>query len=328
MISLLREHNMILLQECTPNMLADITKVIVNGDWCGGVSTPEVLVKQLKFYRRGGMIPVLTSISWNIEEKTLYIYTDAGRPSRPVFYINEKDKKIAYERPNVKKKLKSDDFTWEQLVSGFLTKKENYTLASTKIYKYKELYSTNKTPAGFADELEKDLGVIDYVDTAEEESCLIALENGDFANTFYTHVEIHGSFIYGVMGNQIIFPENNPLPRDVFSCGQAKQAVSLYSTNYQNRIDKSGIVLNYGQIPLVKSRYTNYINKEQNPYGVNAFVAIMAYGGYNTEDAILFNKGSIDRGIFNTTYFNSYESYEESASGTAQGTVDSHFTPI
>ena len=327
-ISLLREHNMLLLQECTPTMLSGMTKVFVNGDWCGGVATPDTLVKQLKFYRRAGLIPMLTSIGWNIEETTLYIFTDAGRPSRPVFYVDEKDKKISYERPNVLKKIKANEFTWQQLVSGFLVKKEGYTLASNNIYRYNELYDTTKSPSAFADDLMQHLGVVDYVDTAEEESCLIALEKEDFAKTFYTHVEIHGSFLYGVMGNQIIFPENNPSPRDVFSCGQAKQAVSLYSTNYQNRIDKSGIVLNYGQTPLVKSRYTKYINKEQNPYGVNAIVAIMSYGGYNTEDAILFNKGSIDRGIFNTTYFNSYESYEESASGTAQGTIDSHFSNI
>ena len=46
------------------------------------------------------------------------------------------------------------------------------------------------------------------------------------------------------MGNQIIFPENNPPTRNSFSCGQTKQAVSLYHTNYQNRMDKTGIVLN------------------------------------------------------------------------------------
>ena len=61
------------------------------------------------------------------------------------------------------------------------------------------------------------------------------------------------------MGNMIIFPENNQLPRDLFSCGQSKQGVSLYNSNYQNRIDKMGVVLNNGQVPLVKSRYLKYI---------------------------------------------------------------------
>ena len=270
---------------------------------------------------------MLTSISWNVEDNVIHVYTDAGRPSRPIFYVDN-NKRVSYERPNVHKRIKAKDFTWQQLVTGFMEKKEGYSLSSNKVYEYKELYKTTKSPGEFLKELAQNIGVVDYLDTSEEESALIAFEKRSFDNTLYTNVEIHCSFIYGVMGNQIIFPENNPSSRDTFSCGQARQAVSLYSTNYQNRIDKSGIVLNYGQIPLVKSRYTNYINKEQNPYGVNAIVAIMCYGGYNTEDAILFNQGSIDRGIFNTTYFNSYESYEESATGTGQGTVDSHFANI
>ena len=41
----------------------------------------------------------------------------------------------------------------------------------------------------------------------------------------------------------------------------------MYSTNYQLRIDKMGVILNYGQIPLVKTRYREYINQENNPYG-------------------------------------------------------------
>ena len=48
------------------------------------------------------------------------------------------------------------------------------------------------------------------------------------AKASYTHVEIHPSLMLGVMGNQVIFPENNQLPSDLFACGQARQAISLY----------------------------------------------------------------------------------------------------
>ena len=129
------------------------------------------------------------------------------------------------------------------------------------------------------------------------------------------------------MGNQIVFPENNQLPRDLFSCGQSKQGVSLYNSNYQNRIDKMGVILNNGQIPLVKSRYLKHIYNEEHPYGINAIVAIGCYGSYNVEDSILFNEGSIKRGMFNTTYFNMYEAREES-SKVANTTMDSKFSNI
>ena len=51
------------------------------------------------------------------------------------------------------------------------------------------------------------------------------------------------------------------------------------------------------------------MNQLQNkhPYGVNAAVAIMCYSGYNVEDAAIMNKAALDRGLFRTTYFNTYE---------------------
>ena len=130
----------------------------------------------------------------------------------------------------------------------------------------------------------------------------------------YTHVEIHPSLVMGVMGNQICFPENNPVARNVFGCGQAKQAASLYHSNYQVRIDKMGVVINNGEVPIVKSRYLNLINREEHPCGFNAVVAIMSFNGYNVEDSILFNEASIKRGMFRITYYNMYEAREESSS--------------
>ena len=75
----------------------------------------------------------------------------------------------------------------------------------------------------------------------------------------------------------------------------------------------------------MKSKYLDLINNEEHAYGNNTIVAIMAYSGYNVEDAILVNEGSIKRGLFNTTYFNTYESYEES-SQNASSEVDSVFS--
>ena len=88
-----------------------------------------------------------------------------------------------------------------------------------------------------------------------------------------------------------------------------------------------GVILNYGQIPLVKSRYLKYINNEEHPCGENIIVAIMCYSGYNVEDSILFNEGSVKRGMFRTTYFNSYETREETIKGS-ESIVESHIVNI
>ena len=279
-------------------------------------------MRLIKKYKRNGLIPLYTSVNWNIQKNELTIYTDSGRLCRPVFYIDEQNKP-SFKRSEVLEKLNSNNFTWSQLISGFAKKKdENYDVNTCKIYKIEDLYDTDDFS-----KLENTEGIIDYLDTAEEESTLISNEYDYDESKPYTHVEIHPSLILGVMGNQVVFPENNQLPRDLFFCGQAKQAVSLYSSNFFTRIDKMGVVLNYGQLPIVKSRYLQYINNEEHPYGENVIVAIMVYGGYNVEDSILFNEGSLKRGMFRTTYYNMYETREES-SKVGDNTVDSHFQNI
>lgn len=110
---------------------------------------------------------------------------------------------------------------------------------------------------------------------------MICLNSEDLDTKPHTHLEIHPSLIMGTMGNLIVFPENNPPTRNSFSCGQSKQACSAYHSNYNVRIDKAAVLLNYGQTPLVKTRFLEYINNEECPYGENTIVAIMCYGGYN-----------------------------------------------
>ena len=143
----------------------------------------------------------------------------------------------------------------------------------------------------------------------------------------HTHMELHESLIFGMMGNLIIFPENNPATRNYFSCGQSKQACSMYHTNHQVRMDKTAVVLSYGQNPLLKTRFLEHINHESNPYGENTIVAIMCYTGYNVEDAILINEGALKRGLFQTTYYSTYETHEEK-SQTGEGTIEKKFTNI
>jgi len=310
--------------ECTPEYLASSSKIFVNGNWIGVIDKPIStgendfgLVEMLKLFRRNGIIPAFISISFDFEHNEVYIFTDSGRLTRPIYYIDKG--KESFNRKEIIELINKGSITWEQIVSGFKEKAvESFSIKQNKIYDIISLYpDIGNTQEQIYTDLQKYKSVVDYVDTAEEEAALIAIYHDDLKKSkFYTHIEIDPSLILGVMGNQIIYPENNPFPRDAFSCGQSKQAVSVYHSNYQMRIDKSGIVLNYGQIPLIKSRYLEYINNEQQPYGVNAIVAIMSYTGYNVEDAILINEASIARGIFRTTYYSMYEAREESAKVT------------
>lgn len=295
------------LQESEPANLGTTTKILVNGNWIGNTPEPEKAINLIKKYRRLGLIPVQMSCHWHIESNTIFIYTDSGRLYRPIYYIDDKTNRPSYMRESILEKIFGCSVSWMELLTGFGKKKdEKFDINSCKVYdNVSELYGVDDI-----DKLESVKAPIEFIDSAEEETALIAIDSNQLSinKDKYSHLEIHPSLILGVMGNQIVFPENNQLPRDLFSCGQSKQGVSVYHSNFQNRIDKTGIVLNYGQIPLVKSRYMEYIGQEQHPYGENLIVAIMCYGGYNTEDAILFNGGSVARGLLRTTYYNMYES--------------------
>jgi DNA-directed RNA polymerase beta subunit len=156
--------------------------------------------------------------------------------------------------------------------------------------------------------------VLEYLDNAEMETLYVTSTVHVPSQHDYTHAEIHPSCLFGIMGNQIVFPENSALPRNDYSCIQGRQSVSLYHSNYLNRIDNMGVLLDYGQKPIVKSRYTRYLNNEALPYGENAIVAIMTHTGYNVEDSILINESAVKRGLFHTTYYTMYETYEETGS--------------
>ena len=301
-IRYLRKLNVKLIEECSLNYMKYTTKVFVNGSWIGCTADPLRIINIMKLHRRNKMIDIYTSIAFNIKRNEISICTDAGRPMRPLFYIMNGD--ISYERDNVLQAYESDTITWKNIISGFNSQSKDALDEECKIS------LTEKS----VENLVRNASVVDYLDTPEADSIMLAHSTDkreDFSKKRISHCEIHPSLIFGLMANQVIYPENNPYPRDAFSCGQSKQGVSLYNSNYHTRFDKSCFVLNYGQIPLTKSRYLKYATQEQHPYGENAIVAIMCYSGYNVEDAVIINEGALKRGLFRTTYYNTYQAFEE-----------------
>jgi DNA-directed RNA polymerase II subunit RPB2 len=334
LIEWLRENiEMKLIVDCGTDLLSNMSKVILNGYWAGSIAEPFRALERMKLYRRNALLPIYMSMSFDIKQNTLFLYTDAGRICRPLFYRDSHTDKMSYDGAGIMEKLIEGEFTWSDLITGWNKKKvTGFDPNQYGMYDLSELYegiTTQRNPAKVQRFIDYKC-IIDYMDSSEMETALIAFNPEELKADLrkkYTHMEIHESFILGMMGNQIIYPENNPGTRSSFSCGQSKQAVSMYHTNHQLRMDKMGVVLVSGQTPLVKSRYLEYINHEGNPYGENAIVAIMCYTGYNVEDAILINEGALKRGLFRTTYYTTYETHEEK-SKTGDVVTDKLFSNI
>eukprot|EP00792_Barthelona_sp_PAP020_P005078 TRINITY_DN2485_c0_g1_i1.p1 TRINITY_DN2485_c0_g1~~TRINITY_DN2485_c0_g1_i1.p1 ORF type:complete len:1132 (-),score=303.31 TRINITY_DN2485_c0_g1_i1:137-3499(-) len=138
-------------------------------------------------------------------------------------------------------------------------------------------------------------GIIEFVDVNEENDCLISIRGDDLTN-HHTHVEIDPFTILGVCASLIPYPHHNQSPRNTYQCAMGKQAMGVIALNQFLRFDTVLYLLCYPQKPLCKSKQIELIGFEQLPAGQNAMVAVMSYSGYDIEDALVLNRGSVDRG--------------------------------
>ena len=152
-------------------------------------------------------------------------------------------------------------------------------------------------------------GIIEYLDTQEEEDSYIALNPEDITPE-HTHMEIWIPSILGIAASTIPFPEHNQSPRNTYQAAMVKQALGLYAANFLLRMDSRGHLLHYPQKPLVQTKALNIIGYNDRPAGQNMIVAVMSFTGYNIEDAIILNKAAIDRGLARSTFFRVYEAEE------------------
>jgi len=163
---------------------------------------------------------------------------------------------------------------------------------------------------GWKDLIEK--GLIEYIDASEEENALVAT-NEEKLTSEHTHVEIDSVGIFGAVTSLVPYANHNQSSRLNRGSKTQKQSLGLYAANYLCRLDTDVSILQYPQKPIVRSFV--YDTLETYPAGQNLVVAIMTYEGYNMEDALVFNKGSVDRGVGRSFYFRPYSAIEMNYAG-------------
>ncbi len=251
------------------------TKIIINGDIIGYHENPYKFFKELKEYKISGYININTGIVWNVINNEILICTEGGRCLRPLFIVNNNDIEISND---IIKIINDKNNTW-------------------------------------LDILVKCKGLIEFLDVEEINTSMIAMKHTDLkkgmkGNTYpnkYTHLELHPSLILGALASCIPFSDHNQAPRNCYQASQGKQALGIYSSNYRNRYDTLGHIMNYPQKPLVRTKMSRYLHNDDLPCGINAIVAICTYTGYNQEDSIIMNRSAVDRGLFTSTYLRTYK---------------------
>jgi len=168
-----------------------------------------------------------------------------------------------------------------------------------------------------------DQGVIEFLDAAEEENCLIAFSDQEVTPD-HTHLEISPLVMLGIVTSLIPYGDYIQSARLIIGSRNLKQSIGLYSQNFPVRMDMDVSLLHYPQMPLVQTMTHELSEYSAHPSGQNIVVAIMSYKGYNMEDAVIINKGSIERGFGRSTYFRPAVSEELRYSG---GLMDSVCIP-
>ena len=140
------------------------------------------------------------------------------------------------------------------------------------------------------------MGVIELTDANEEENSYVAIDPKKLEPK-HTHLEIFPSAILGVGASIIPYPEHNQSPRNTYESAMAKQSLG-FSTPLMNASTyvRQHFML-YPQTPVVSTKAINLLGLEERPTGQNCVVAVLPFEGYNIEDAVVFNKSSVDRGL-------------------------------
>ena len=275
--------------------ITNMSKIFVNGDWLYISNNPKEIYSTLINCRRRGYINIYTSISLNTELNQINIFTDAGRCCRPLYIVENNKLLITKDDIN---KIVSKKYKFRNLLLRSLNNNLNYDLEDVRT---------------------DEIGCIEYIDTEESYYKMIGVYNNlKRKDVKYSHCEIHPSLMLGLLSSLIPFSNHNQSPRNTYQSAMGKQAMGIYMTNFRQRMDTMGHVLYYPNKPIVDTNIGKLVPSCKLPNGLNVIVAIASYSGYNQEDSILINKGSVERGLFRSTFYRTYRDDEKKIQSSGQ----------
>jgi len=295
---------LIRVSETVGKLRALCVPVFMNNGLVGYTLYANELVSMIKLFKWTGCLSSSVGVAFFIRDRRILINFDEGRPLRPLIHM---DPWAFNEFP--KDRLAIQDTTWRDMVMGLLPQTKSHSLSWVG---FLDPLSDRKQVSlkDYIEYLIPYSGLIEYIDPYEQNETYIVNYFEQITNET-THVEIHPSTIMSAITSLIPFSHHNQSVRNQLGDSQSKQSISVYSSTAQIRYDNQSHLLTNGAPPLVRTLYYDYLGQGRLPYGNNVVLAMGMFQGYNQEDGIVINYDALQRGLFNTVHYRSYEVFEE-----------------
>ena len=292
------------ISDATSNLRAMCVPVFLNNGLIGYTLEANELTRMIKLMKWTGCLSASVGIAFFISDRRILINFDEGRPGRPLLHM---EPWTTAQYP--KNKLAEKDGTWRDLIMGFLPQtKENGLSWVGFVDPLKERDSLSIKD--YIEYLTPYSGLIEYVDPYEHNETFV-VNYMEQATNETTHVEVHPSSIMSAITSLIPFSHHNQSVRNQLGDSQSKQGISVYASNAHMRYDNQAAILTNGSPPLVRTLYYDYLGQGRLPYGTNVILAMGMFAGYNQEDGIVINHDALQRGLFNSVHYRSYNVFEE-----------------
>ena len=112
-----------------------------------------------------------------------------------------------------------------------------------------------------------------------------------------THVELSPDVMLSQIAALTPFSDCNQSPRNMYQCQMGKQTMGTACHAWKHRTDNKMYRIQNPQAPLVQNQAHSEYMMDEYPQGTNAVVAVIAYTGFDMEDAMIINKAAYERGF-------------------------------
>jgi DNA-directed RNA polymerase II subunit RPB2 len=311
--------------------LRGASKVYFDDTWSAVTFDPPAVVERVRAMRRmaSALIAPHTSVAWDILGGELHIHMDAGRCCRPLMRVLSSSSSSSSSSSRVADLSEALDALPPPAAAQGSSASASAS-ASASDDQSRSRWRALFVEGGDDDDkkgsgrLMAPMAPMDWVDVEELRTLMVALWPSDLVrrpHVQFTHCELHPALILSAATSTFPLLNHNNAAYNVLCLAQFKQALGVYATSFAKRMDTMGAVLHYAQRPLFGTTFADRLCAGRHGHGQNLVVAVATYTGYNMEDAIILNRDSVERGMFQTTIYKTHR-FEESAAAeevTAEG---------